>query len=85
MQIKNLIHYTAAVLWSFSAVYLIYIYYLNAGYWKNPLYVSLLLYLIVFMSRMGFNKLNLSIFLFYTGFAIWFAADLFLALMGIFR
>lgn len=85
MQIKIIIHCLAAVLWSFSAAYLVYIYYLNAGHWKNPLYVSLFLYFIVIISRLGFNKVNLFIFIFYIGFAIWFTADLFLALTGTFR
>ena len=83
MQTQKIIHWIAAVLWSLSAVYLVYTYNVNAGYGENPLCISLFLFFIVFMSRMGFNKLNLFIFFFYIGFALWFAADLFLALTGI--
>lgn len=84
MKVRNIIHCTAAVLWPISAVYLVYTYYLKAGYWEHPLYISLFLYLIVLMSKKGFNKINLFIFFFYAGFGIWFVVDLLLAIGGAF-
>lgn len=61
-----------------SAAYLAYKYSLQAGYWEHPLYITLFLYLIILLSKKGFNKLNVCIFLFYVAFGIWVAVDLFL-------
>ncbi len=84
MKASQNIRLVAAVLWFFSAAYLVYKYSLQAGYWEHPLYITLFLYLIILLSKKGFNKLNISIFFFYIAFGIWVALDLLLFLVEAF-
>lgn len=84
MKALQKIRLVATVLWFISAAYLVYKYSLQAGYWEHPLYITLFLYLVILLSKKGFNKLNVCIFLFYAAFGIWLAIDLFLALAGVF-
>ncbi|MDQ0427787.1 hypothetical protein QOZ98_000612 [Planomicrobium stackebrandtii] len=80
MKALQKIRLVATILWFTSAAYFVYKYSLHAGYWEHPLYITLFLYLVILLSKKGFNKLNVFIFLFYIAFGMWFAMDLFLIL-----
>ena len=84
MRAVQTINLIAAILWSISAVYLVYKYALNAGYWEHPLYITLFFYLVILLSKKGLTKLNIFIFFFYIAFGIWLFLDLFLHIVGVF-
>lgn len=84
MTLSKIIHSSATILWLISAIYLLYKYFLNLGYWDRPLYLSLGLFLIIIISRKPFNKLNLWISLFYIAFGVWVSLDFFLIMTDVF-
>lgn len=84
MKVREIIYKTAVILWFASAVYLVYRFSLQAGYWEHPLYISLFFYGVILLANKGFNKLTLYIILFYIGMGIWFLFSLMLFMDKIF-
>ena len=84
MQNKKIIYYTAIVFWLISTAYFIYKYSLDAGYWKNPLLISLFFYIVIIFVKRRLNLLIIGIGLFYPGFVLWFINDLLQSLNDIF-
>jgi len=81
MKTKKAIFNISLVLWLISTVYFLYKYSMGMGYWKNPLLVSILLYIFAVVINKGFNKIITSISVIYIGFGVWFIID-FLLSMG---
>ncbi|RLQ84835.1 hypothetical protein [Planomicrobium sp. Y74] len=78
MKTREIFYKTVVVLWFISAVYLVYKFSLQVGYWKNPLYVNLFFYGVILIANKGFNKLTLYMILFYIGMGVWFIFSLML-------
>ncbi|QHJ69619.1 hypothetical protein [Planococcus halotolerans] len=78
MKTREMFYKTAVILWFITAVYLVYKFSLQAGYWKNPLYANLFFYGMILIANKGFNKLTLYMILFYIGMGVWFIFSLML-------
>lgn len=80
MKSKKIIYSSSLILWLLSTAYFMYKYALDAGYWKNPLLVSLLFFAVAAVSNKGLNKVLVGMALFYIGFGVWFIISLLLSM-----
>lgn len=77
MNVKKIIYYLSFLIWSILTGCVLYRYYVHVGYWKNPLLLSLLFYIVIIFINKGFNKLIGFMTLIYISFFIWFMWDMF--------
>lgn len=80
MKSKKIIYSSLLILWLLSSAYFLYKYVLDAGYWKNPLLVSLLFFVIAAITNKGLNKMLIVMALFYIGFGVWFIISLLISM-----
>jgi len=80
MKSKKIIYSSSLILWLLSTAYFLYKYALDAGYWKNPLLVSLLFFAVAAITNKGLNKVLVGMALFYIGFGVWFIISLLLSM-----
>ncbi|RBP94370.1 hypothetical protein DFO70_1049 [Cytobacillus firmus] len=85
MKIKKIIYNVSLIIWFISSLYFLYKYSLNAGYWKNPLLISLFFYMVIMVIIKGFSKLIKCMTLFYIGFGVWFIINFIVALGNAFQ
>ncbi len=85
MKIKKIIYNISLIIWFISSLYFLYKYSLNAGYWKNPLLISLFFYMVIMVITKGFSKLIKCMTLFYVGFGVWFIINFIVALGNAFQ
>lgn len=67
---KKNIYLITITLWLLTALYFIYKFASNAGYWKNPLLISVLFYILMIVLNKGIGKIEIYIGLFYVLFVI---------------
>lgn len=75
MTIRKTLYYAFLIMWFLSSGYLFYKYSLHAGYWLNPLLLSLFCYIALIIINKGFNKLLIIMGSVYIVFALWFTWD----------
>lgn len=85
MKIKKIIYNISLIIWFISSLYFLYKYSLNAGYWKDPLLISLFFYMVIMVITKSFSKPIKWMTLFYIGFGVWFIFNFIVALGNAFQ
>ncbi|MET3727111.1 antibiotic biosynthesis monooxygenase (ABM) superfamily enzyme [Fictibacillus halophilus] len=70
-------------LWLMTVLYFLYKYSSGAGYWKNPLLLSIFFYILMIVLNKGFDKNIIYLSLFYILFLILFILELFFSLKNL--